>query len=54
MKNGFVFGLLALSLSLSLNAWGKEPAGLKTDKQKFSYTAGYQIGQNLKSVRRPS
>jgi FKBP-type peptidyl-prolyl cis-trans isomerase FklB len=47
MKTGFVFGLLVLSLSL--NAWGKEPAGsLKTDKQKFSYTAGYQIGQNLK------
>ncbi len=46
MKNGFVFGLLVLSLSL--NAWGKDPAGLKTDKQKFSYTAGYQIGQNLK------
>jgi FKBP-type peptidyl-prolyl cis-trans isomerase FklB len=47
MKNGFIFGLLALSLSL--NAWGKEPAGgLKTDKQKFSYSAGYQIGQNLK------
>jgi FKBP-type peptidyl-prolyl cis-trans isomerase FklB len=47
MKNGFVFGLLVLSLSV--NAWGKEPAGgLKTDKQKFSYSAGYQIGQNLK------
>jgi FKBP-type peptidyl-prolyl cis-trans isomerase FklB len=47
MKTGFVFGLLVLSLSV--NAWGKEPAGgLKTDKQKFSYTAGYQIGQNLK------
>lgn len=47
MKTGFIFGLLVLSLSL--NAWGKEPAGgLKTDKQKFSYTAGYQIGQNLK------
>ncbi len=47
MKIGFVFSLLALSLSL--NAWGKEPANsLKTDKQKFSYTAGYQIGQNLK------
>src|SRR3989344_9020492 len=46
MKPGIVFGLLALSLSL--NAWGKEPAGFKTDKQKFSYTAGYQIGQNLK------
>jgi FKBP-type peptidyl-prolyl cis-trans isomerase FklB len=47
MKTGFVFGLLVLSLSL--NAWGKEPAGsLKTDKQKFSYSAGYQIGQNLK------
>lgn len=47
MKTGFVFGLLVLFLSL--NAWGKEPANsLKTDKQKFSYTAGYQIGQNLK------
>jgi FKBP-type peptidyl-prolyl cis-trans isomerase FklB len=47
MKTGFIFGLLVLSLSL--NAWGKEPAGgLKTDKQKFSYSAGYQIGQNLK------
>lgn len=46
MKTGFVFGLLALSLSVS--AWGKEPAGFKTDKQKFSYTAGFQIGQNLK------
>lgn len=47
MKTGFIFGLLILSLSL--NAWGKEPASsLKTDKQKFSYTAGYQIGQNLK------
>ncbi len=46
MKTGLVFGLLALSLSL--NAWGKEPTGFKTDKQKFSYTAGYQIGQNLK------
>ena len=46
MKTGIVFGLLAFSLSL--NAWGKEPAGFKTDKQKFSYTAGYQIGQNLK------
>jgi FKBP-type peptidyl-prolyl cis-trans isomerase FklB len=47
MKTGFVFGLLVLSLSV--NAWGKDPAGgLKTDKQKFSYTAGYQIGQNLK------
>lgn len=47
MKTSFVFGLLVLSLSF--NAWGKEPASsLKTDKQKFSYTAGYQIGQNLK------
>jgi FKBP-type peptidyl-prolyl cis-trans isomerase FklB len=47
MKTGFVFGLLVLSLSLT--AWSKEPAGsLKTDRQKFSYTAGYQIGQNLK------
>lgn len=24
------------------------PAGLKTDKQKFSYTAGQQVGQNVK------
>lgn len=46
MKIGIVFGVLAVSLSLS--AWGKEPAAFKTDKQKFSYTAGYQIGQNLK------
>lgn len=47
MKNGVIFGLLVFTLSVS--AWGKEPAGgLKTDKQKFSYSAGYQIGQNLK------
>lgn len=39
---------LFLALAVSLNAWGKDPGGLKTDKQKFSYTAGYQIGQNLK------
>jgi len=36
-----------IALSVSFNAWGKEPTGLKTDRQKFSYTAGYQIGQNL-------
>lgn len=46
MKTGIVFGLL--TLSLSLNAWGKEPIAFKTDKQKFSYTVGFQIGQNLK------
>lgn len=46
MKRCIIF--LLLVLSVSLNAWGKDPAGLKTDKQKFSYTAGYQIGQNLK------
>jgi len=46
MKTSIVSGLLVLSLSL--NAWGKEPAGFKTDKQKFSYTVGFQVGQNLK------
>jgi FKBP-type peptidyl-prolyl cis-trans isomerase len=46
MKRCIVFLLLVLSVSLT--AWGKDPTGLKTDKQKFSYTAGYQIGQNLK------
>ncbi len=47
MKTSFT--IVVLALFLSLNAWAKEPAsGLKTDKQKFSYTAGYQIGQNLK------
>jgi len=46
MKIGLLLGLVAASVSLS--ALGKEPAGFKTDKQKFSYTVGYQMGQNLK------
>lgn len=46
MKIGLLVGLVAASVSLS--ALGKEPAGFKTDKQKFSYTVGYQMGQNLK------
>jgi len=46
MKSGLLIGLITLSLSVS--AFGKEPAGLKSDKQKFSYTVGFQIGQNLK------
>jgi FKBP-type peptidyl-prolyl cis-trans isomerase FklB len=46
MKPSIVF--LFFALSFSLIAWGKDPTGLKTDKQKFSYTAGYQIGENLK------
>ena len=46
MKTGLLIGFIALSLSLS--AFGKEPAGPKSDKQKFSYTVGFQIGQNLK------
>jgi FKBP-type peptidyl-prolyl cis-trans isomerase FklB len=46
MKSGLLIGLITLSLSVS--AFGKEPTGLKSDKQKFSYTVGFQIGQNLK------
>ncbi|MGA9033166.1 MAG: FKBP-type peptidyl-prolyl cis-trans isomerase [Sulfuricaulis sp.] len=46
MKSGLLICLITLSLSMS--AFGKEPAGLKSDKQKFSYTVGFQIGQNLK------
>ncbi|MDH5512032.1 MAG: FKBP-type peptidyl-prolyl cis-trans isomerase [Gammaproteobacteria bacterium] len=46
MKRCIAISLLAFSVSF--NAWGKEPEGLETDKQKFSYTAGYQIGQNLR------
>jgi len=47
MKVALLLGLVAASVSLS--ALGKEPAaGFKTDKQKFSYTVGYQMGQNLK------
>lgn len=47
MKTGLLLGLVAVSFAVT--AHGKEPAtGLKTDKQKFSYTVGYQLGQNLK------
>ncbi|HEY5682043.1 MAG TPA: FKBP-type peptidyl-prolyl cis-trans isomerase [Sulfuricaulis sp.] len=46
MKRSIVFFLLILSVSL--NAWGKDSTDLKTDKQKFSYSAGYQVGQNIK------
>ncbi|MDO8706749.1 MAG: FKBP-type peptidyl-prolyl cis-trans isomerase [Sulfuricaulis sp.] len=45
MKTGLLLGLVAVSLSL--NAYGKDTAGLKTDKQKFSYSVGFQLGQNL-------
>lgn len=46
MKTGLLPGLAAALLSL--HAIGAEPAGLKTEKQKFSYTVGHQVGQNLK------
>ncbi|MBI3546125.1 MAG: FKBP-type peptidyl-prolyl cis-trans isomerase [Gammaproteobacteria bacterium] len=47
MKTGVLLSLIALSISTT--AFGKEPAtGLKTDKQKFSYSVGTQIGQNIK------
>ncbi|MDH3310076.1 MAG: FKBP-type peptidyl-prolyl cis-trans isomerase [Gammaproteobacteria bacterium] len=46
MKSCIVFFLL--TLPISLNAWGKDSTDLKTDKQKFSYSAGYQVGQNIK------
>lgn len=46
MKTGLLIGLISFALSVS--AFGKEPTGLKSDKQKFSYTVGFQIGQNLK------
>src|SRR3990172_6672394 len=46
MKTALLIGFITLSLSLS--AFGKEPAGPKSDKQKFSYTVGFQIGQKLK------
>ena len=45
MKTGLVLGLIAVSLSL--NAYGKDTVELKTDKQKFSYSVGFQLGQNL-------
>ena len=47
MKTGLLLGLIAVSISA--NALAKEPAsGLKTDKQKFSYSVGIQVGQNVK------
>lgn len=47
MKTGLLIGLITVSFAVS--AFGKEPAtGLKNDKQKFSYTVGFQLGQNLK------
>jgi len=46
MKFRFVLSLVMASLAF--NAWAKDTTDLKTDKQKFSYTAGFQIGQNLK------
>jgi FKBP-type peptidyl-prolyl cis-trans isomerase FklB len=47
MKTGLLLGLVAISFAVT--AYAKEPAtGLKTDKQKFSYTVGFQLGQNLK------
>ncbi len=47
MKTGLLLGLIVVSFAVS--AFGKEPVtSLKTDKQKFSYTVGFQLGQNLK------
>ncbi len=46
MKTGLLLGLVAISFAVT--AYAKEPAtALKTDKQKFSYTVGFQLGQNL-------
>ena len=46
MKTGLLLGLIAVSFSM--NAFGKDPPGFTTEKQKFSYTVGFQLGQNLK------
>jgi FKBP-type peptidyl-prolyl cis-trans isomerase FklB len=47
MKTGLVLGLVAVFVGTT--AYAAQPAtGLKTDKQKFSYAVGFQIGQNLK------
>jgi len=47
MKTGLVLGLIAVFVGTTASA--AQPAtGLKTDKQKFSYAVGFQIGQNLK------
>ena len=45
MKTGFLLGLVAASFSL--NALAKETVELKTDKQKFSYTAGFKMAESL-------
>lgn len=61
MKSHVIIGAVALAVTLPLHA-AEEPAkeptqkpapaasapGLKTEKQKFSYTAGQQVGQNVK------
>jgi FKBP-type peptidyl-prolyl cis-trans isomerase FklB len=47
MKTGLVLGLVAVFVGTAAHA--AQPAtGPKTDKQKFSYAVGFQIGQNLK------
>ncbi len=57
MKLHLAVGLLTLALTFPVAAAeppAKKPApasaapGLKTEKQKFSYTAGMQVGQNVK------
>ena len=56
MKLHLVVGVIALAVAYPIAAAeeaAKKPApaaapGLKTDKQKFSYTAGQQVGQNVK------
>ena len=46
MKTGLLLGIIAVSFSLSAHA--KDTATFKTEKEKFSYSVGYQLGQNLK------
>ena len=47
MKTGLLLGVFFTAIAV--NAYAKDPStGLKTDMQKFSYTVGYQLGQNLK------
>ena len=57
MKPHLAVGMLTLALTFPIAAAeppAKKPApapaapGLKTEKQKFSYTAGMQVGQNVK------
>jgi FKBP-type peptidyl-prolyl cis-trans isomerase FklB len=47
MKTAFVLGLVAITLGGTAQA-AQPAAGFKTDKEKFSYAIGFQIGQNLK------